>query len=124
MNQQLQKWVYLSYVAASGLLAYIVYQFLFWASALYDLEARVNNFDVVSSIASVALGAILFIFLAKHRKTNGYMQEVVLELSRVTWPTVNEAQKTTIVVMIMVVLAGIFLGLVDILWVWAFKNIL
>ncbi|MEM1138508.1 MAG: preprotein translocase subunit SecE [Pseudomonadota bacterium] len=42
-----------------------------------------------------------------------FIQQVRQEVSKVTWPTRNETVVTTIMVFIMVVLAGIFFFLVD-----------
>jgi len=45
-----------------------------------------------------------------------FMTEVVVELSRVTWPTQKETSAATILVIVMVVISGLFLGFLDYLW--------
>jgi preprotein translocase SecE subunit len=46
------------------------------------------------------------------------MNEVVAEVSKVTWPTQNETLKATIAVLIAVTIAGTILWLVDSTWVY------
>ena len=46
-----------------------------------------------------------------------FVQEVVAELKKVTWPTRDETIKLTITVIIISVLVGVFIGGLDILFV-------
>ncbi len=48
-----------------------------------------------------------------YRKTVAFLQEVVAELKRTTWPGMNEVRGTTTVVIIAVFLFAIFLFVVD-----------
>jgi len=59
---------------------------------------------------------------APKRKSNPFQfaQEVRQETAKVTWPTRNETLVTTVMVFIMVFLAGIFFFLVDTVWRWVF----
>jgi preprotein translocase subunit SecE len=47
-------------------------------------------------------------------KIKEYFREVYLETKRVTWPSKNDAIKGTYIVLITVVIASIFLGIVDV----------
>jgi preprotein translocase subunit SecE len=53
-------------------------------------------------------------FRDKFSKIKGYFMEVYLEAKRVTWPSRKETLKGTYVVLITVVIAAIFLGVVDV----------
>ncbi|OFZ85855.1 MAG: preprotein translocase subunit SecE [Bdellovibrionales bacterium RIFOXYD1_FULL_55_31] len=44
------------------------------------------------------------------------MNEVMMELSRVSWPTQKETSSATMVVVIMVMISGMVLGFLDYLW--------
>lgn len=50
------------------------------------------------------------------RKAIKFLREVKVELSKVTWPTRDELVQATIVVLIAVVIAGVFIFLFDILF--------
>jgi preprotein translocase subunit SecE len=53
-------------------------------------------------------------FRDKFEKIKEYFREVYLEAKRVTWPSKKDAMKGTYIVLITVVIAAIFLGIVDV----------
>lgn len=124
MESQHQKWVNLSYLAAAVLLGYIVFSASGKLIGAYDLEARIRNIDLILRGLSVATGAILFIVLYKNEAVNQFMHEVVVELSRVAWPTPKDTRSATGIVIIMVLISGMILGLLDYFWVQLLKWIL
>jgi preprotein translocase subunit SecE len=124
MENQYHKIVIGSYVAMAALVGYIVFTVGLKLIGIYDLEARIPNAEILIRVASVAVGAILFFVLYRHDQTNQFVNEVVVELSRVTWPTQKETTSATIVVMIMVIVSGIALGLLDYFWTMVLKWIL
>ena len=64
-------------------------------------------------------GAIfLAVYLWRHPKVNNLAMEIVVELSKVTWPTRKELSASTVVVIILSVIASIILGLFDFFWAW------
>ena len=113
MESQNQKWVNLSFLAAAILVGYIVFTLSGKIVAAYDLETRIRNVDLILRGAAVAVGAILFISLYRNERGNQFMNEVVVELSRVVWPTPKETSSATMIVIIMVVISGVVLGLLD-----------
>ncbi len=116
MDSQNQKWVNLSYLLLSVLLGYIVFAFGLKLMGAYDLEAKVKNFELILRVLSLLVGGVLFLGLAKNDQANQYMHEVVVELSRVTWPTQKDTVAATFVVIIMVLISGVVLSLLDYLW--------
>lgn len=113
-----RKWVNLSYVSVSVLISYILFSLLTKLAGVYDLEARVQNVDLVIRGLSAGVGLVLFFVLFRHSRVNVFMDEVVLELSRVTWPLQKETTRATIVVLVMVLISGVALGGMDTLWTW------
>jgi preprotein translocase subunit SecE len=124
MESQYQKWVNLSYLVLAVLAGYIVSTLGVRIAATYDLETKVRNIDLIVRIASVAAGAILFFILYRHERANQFMNEVMVELSRVSWPTQKETSNATIVVIVMVLISGVILGLLDYIWTQLLKLIL
>ena len=43
----------------------------------------------------------------------GYIRDVRIEMSKVSWPTRNELRDSTLVVIVMVFIISIFIGVVD-----------
>lgn len=117
MENQHQKWVNLGYLVAATLLYYIALVAGQKLTALFDLETQVRNIDMVIRVGSIALGALFFFVLYKNQKTNGFMNEVVAELTKVTWPTQKETSSATMIVVIMVLISGLVLGFMDYVWI-------
>ncbi len=124
MDNQLKKWVMLSYVGISALLIWVVIMIGDRMANAYDIEARMKDIDTYIRVGAFVLGGICFAILAKHRKANTYMNEVAIEMSRVTWPTVPDTQKATVVVIVMVLISGVFLGGLDAIMTWILQKIL
>lgn len=118
MDNNQQKWVNLSFVAAALLAAYVLYVLALKFSVVLDFEGRVGSLDKIILGVSVVAGLGLFLGLNRSTVANGFMNEVVTEVSKVTWPTSNETVKATIAVLIAVTIAGVILWLVDNLWVY------
>lgn len=124
MESQHQKWVSLSYLAVAGLVGYVVLSVALKLGGMYDLEARVRNIDLIFQFVAAIAGMITFLALYKNAKSNQFMNEVVLELSRVTWPTQKDTASATVVVIVMVIISGVVLGLLDYCWIHLLKWVL
>jgi len=124
MENQHQKWVTLSYLAVAALLAFVTLQLGQKLVGAYDLEARVRNAEMVLRGFSVLAGLVLFVGLYRSEQATQFMTEVVVELSRVTWPTRKETSAATVMVVVMVVISGLILGFLDYIWALILKWII
>ena len=124
MESQFQKWVNLSYLAVSAVLGLLVLTLANKMVGTYDLETRVHNVALFVQVGAVACAAILFAILYRNDRANQFMNEVMLELSRVTWPTQKETTSATIVTFVMVLFSGIALGVMDYVWTALMKLVL
>ena len=124
MENQRQKWVNLVFTAVALMVAAILFVGFSKVAAVYNLESSVKSIDLVIRLGSIALGAVLGLGLYLNDSSNAFMNEVVLELSRVTWPASRETKNATIWVILFVLVAGAVLGAFDSLWAWIIKMIL
>lgn len=118
MENNQQKWVNLSFVAASLLLTYVLFVMSVKFSVVFDFEGRIRSLDKILMGASAAVGLIAFLSLYKSMIANTFMNETVAEISKVTWPTNDETVKGTIAVLIAVTIAGALLWIVDNVWLF------
>lgn len=118
MDNNQQKWVNLSFVAAALLLAYVSFVLATKFAVVFDFEGRVRSLDKILMAGSAVVGLVLFLGFYKSQLVNGFMNEVVAEVSKVTWPTQNETFKATIAVLIAVTIAGVVFWTVDNIWVY------
>ena len=77
---------------------------------------------------TIAIGGIagfgMAIYMWRHPKLNRLAVEVVTELSKVTWPTRKELSASTVVVIVVSIIASIILGVFDMFWAWATEQLL
>jgi preprotein translocase subunit SecE len=70
--------------------------------------------------AVVVIGAVAgfgtALYMWRHPKVNRLAVEVVTELSKVTWPTRKELSASTVVVIVVSIIASIILGVFDMFW--------
>ncbi len=124
MENQYQKWVNLSYLALAAVVGYIVFALAIRLVGVYDLETRVHNVELIVRGLSVGLGGLVFLILWRNQQANQFMNEVMVELSRVTWPTQKETSSATVVVIVMVLISGAVLGFLDYVWTSLLKQVL
>lgn len=127
MDQQRKKWITFSLIAGSALLGFVLSHLLTQVVGTFNLESRLSSLGVRTDIRvlirviSLAVGLLTFVVLSRSKKVNGYMDEVVGELAKVTWPTSSDAGKITFVVMIMVIICGAVFAVQDVFWAWVMK---
>jgi preprotein translocase SecE subunit len=124
MENQRQKWVNLIFTGVAILVAAIAFIGLTRIAAVNNLESSIKQIDLIIRFGSIAFGALVGFGLYLNDKSNSFMNEVVLELVRVSWPTPDETMKATFLVICFVLIAGMVLGGFDSLWAWIMKLIL
>ncbi len=72
-----------------------------------------SNFYAVSIGIATLLTTIVVGSLLAHKKLKEFIVDVGDELSRVAWPTLKEAQKTTVIVIALVIVSSIVLFFAD-----------
>ncbi|MEZ4750208.1 MAG: preprotein translocase subunit SecE [Bdellovibrionota bacterium] len=77
---------------------------------------RLPGVGAAREVLPVVLGAVGFLIALSHRKLNVFMDEAVTELKKVTWPTREEVVRSTTVVIICILVAGLILAGFDLLW--------
>lgn len=64
----------------------------------------------------VLAGALVFLLLYKNPKANVVLDEVVVELKKVTWPKRDDVVKSTTVVLICILIASFILAGFNLMW--------
>lgn len=124
MENQQQKFVFIGFALFSALVAFVLLSLGMKVAGAYDVETRIRNIEMVLRIGSIVVGLLLFGGLVKNQTSSTFMNEVVAELSKVTWPTQRETSSATVLVLVMVLISGVILWLLDSLWVYVLQLVL
>lgn len=123
------RWVVLGYVGIALVLAWVFIQMLtagfYYASKytnFYNLNRELFGLGESFTVAHL-IGIVVTLLLAwycwRHEKLNRSAHEVVEELRKVTWPSTQETQTATIVVIVATFIMTMVLWFYDIFWRWA-----
>ena len=90
----------------------------------YYLEQSPMILRVLSVLAGLVAGAVVFLTSAPGKQFHGFAQESVAETKKVVWPTRKETLQTTGVVFVFMVVMALFLWAVDSSLLWVVKKLL
>ncbi len=125
-----RKFTVLALLVLSALFGYLFFEALTAVLDAFRLTTTVTSWvgnyswNVVGGVASTAIALMGFVVVANNAKAVGFGDEVFAEVKKVTWPGRQDTTRSTIVVVIMVTIAGVFLLIVDNLWNWIFQRLL
>ncbi|NBX93827.1 MAG: preprotein translocase subunit SecE [Proteobacteria bacterium] len=108
-----QKVIVGSYLAASALIWYLVRSFVQWLNFTFYQVRKIPGFEAIREALPVVGAVLVFVILLRNRKTNEILEDVVSELRKVTWPTMEDVKKSTIVVMVCILIASGILAIFD-----------
>lgn len=106
-----KKWIN-SFVAIVSIISgFLAIRFTLQMSEWFDLEAKVNNFILISQGIGVAIGLAVFIGIFKNKNASSHLSEVYDELVKVVWPDRDTIFKVTIgIVISLAIVSAIFVG--------------
>ena len=106
-----RKYVQLMFIGGGMILAYVLVQTTDWIWGYFAKPPR-----MYVNLVGILLAGVATYLLWRHRQTRQGATEVVAELRKVTWPTRKETSQATVVVIITVIIASIFLQIFDAVW--------
>ncbi|RLA07644.1 MAG: preprotein translocase subunit SecE [Gammaproteobacteria bacterium] len=89
--------------------------------AFYYFEEFSQLYRILALLSVVALSVFLVINTKIGNRLYRFSQDARIEVLKVVWPSRAQATQTTLVVLIVVTLIGIFLWLLDMFLAWAYK---
>ena len=103
------KWLIAMAMVVGGVWAYYEYQ-----------DQVLAPLRLVGLLVSIALASLVASTTGKGRIFVDFMKLANIERQKVVWPTRNETVQTTLVVLVVVVLIGIFISIID----WGFGRLI
>ncbi|MBS1985296.1 MAG: preprotein translocase subunit SecE [Bdellovibrionales bacterium] len=124
MNK-LSKYVNALFLLAAALVWLVSKHYVAVAIGYFQLGRKIGvGADAMGHIIPLVLAVLTFVILSRTPKSSEFTSDAVGELARVSWPTARDVRIGTIVVIITVIVAGVFLGLVDIAFTAVIRGIL
>jgi preprotein translocase subunit SecE len=109
----LTRWVQMAFVAFWLLLVWVLDKII---TIAWDRFSEPQ--PLVVTATALAVGGVVTLSLYKNEKINRIANEVVGELTKVTWPSRKETQVATVVVIITSLIAAAIIGVFDAAWSW------
>ena len=85
---------------------------------LYFEDELKTILRVLILFGGIALGALIAATTVKGRNFFAFVKSANIERQKIVWPTRNETLQTTMIVIVVVVIIGLFLSLVDFFFSW------
>ena len=112
-----QRFVVLSFIAAGILMGVSAQAGLVSGFGQFAVpDTRIGGLVNLSTALSLALGALTFLVLLRNEQAVAFTDEVVEELSKVTWPTRDETVRASTTVVVTTLFTAAVLGGYDYLW--------
>jgi preprotein translocase subunit SecE len=113
MEKSINKIMLVSFVFAAFLIGYTVQVINTILSSSWGVWARLTDSDLITHGAPVIIGILFFLFLNISKPVKNWSHEVVVEISKVVWPSKKDTTALTIFVCFFMIISGIILGLFD-----------
>jgi len=105
-----------SYIVTSMVTWFLTRSFVAWLSTkVYEIRRLPGHkfgVEVVPALAAL----VVFVVLLRHPKVNAFLDEVVIELKKVTWPIRSDVVKSTWVVLVCIFFISLILAGFDVMW--------
>ena len=108
---QVVRWVQLAFMAVAAILLWLFDKI---GTAIWQIFAEPN--PTVSTLGATVLSVGTTLVLYRNERINQITHDVLGELMKVTWPTRQETQAATIVVIAASLIAAVIVGLLDAAW--------
>jgi preprotein translocase subunit SecE len=113
-SNQTHKIVLMGFVALAATAAYVLKVLMQVLAATSGWFARIYDNLVIQHGLPAALGIGLFILFMVKPSIKKWGEEVVVEVSKVVWPSRKDTQQLTVAVTIIILFAGLVLGAFDV----------
>jgi len=114
-----QRFVVIGVISLAIIIALVVAHGLEWIWVQFGLDDPflLGTRDLpLSTLIAYGVTLIAVVVLLRHKATMELANEVVDELTKVTWPTREETGNATIVVIVAVLISAGYLGAFDAVW--------
>lgn len=115
MEKTVNKIMMVSFIAGAFLCGYTVNVMVALLSNSWGTFARLTDSPAVRHGAPIAIAVGFFFYASFSKNVRSWAHEVIMEVSKVVWPSRKETTAMTIVVCFFMIMTGIILGVFDLI---------
>src|SRR5690606_10852549 len=109
-----RKWIYLSYILITALVAWVFHKAIDMVMGFVAYP----NFQILevaplSAVIAIVVSVVSALIYFRREKVDTFSMEVMQELKKVTWPLPKTSYLSTVVVLVLVLIAALFLAMFD-----------
>jgi preprotein translocase SecE subunit len=116
MNKDDSYWLKLAYVAFAALVALAFYKAFGTLGVQVGWADRFDWYQPVTTAASLALGIAAAFYLSSNKERHEYFLAAIGELRKVTWPSMPDTRRMTVIVCVVVGIFAVILAIFDFIW--------
>jgi len=117
MNKDDSYWLKLAYVAFAALTAFTLFKAFGTLGVQTGWADRFDEwYQPVATTASILLGIGAALYLRSKKERDEYFLAAIGELRKVTWPSMPDTRRMTLIVCIVVGVFAIILAVFDFIW--------
>ena len=113
MEKTINKIMMVSFVCGAFLVGYTVQVVNTLLASSWGAYARVTDSELIAQGTPILFGLIFFAYVNASKNVKVWANEVIVEVSKVVWPSQKDTTAMTIFVCVFMILSGLLLGLFD-----------
>lgn len=117
MGKDDETWLKICYIAFAGVIAYVVYKAISAVGLQFGISEKYDDwFPTVTNLLAVVIGGGTAYWMQTDSERREYHLSAVNEVRKVTWPSIPDTKKMTIIVCVVVAIFSVILAVFDVLW--------
>jgi len=118
-------WLSVGYIAAAAIFAYVMWLALETLGVQTGWVERYEEWYNPASIAlSLLVGVVAVLYLRSSAERQEYFLSSIAEVRKVSWPSLEDTRKMTIIVCVVVAVFSAILAVFDVVWAGILKKII
>lgn len=115
MEKTINKIMMVSFVCGAAFVGYTVQVMSALLSNSWPVYARLTDSEVVANLIPVVVAISVFVYFFASKNIRTWANEVIVEVSKVVWPSKKDTTAMTIFVCFFMIMSGILLGIFDLI---------
>ena len=117
MSKDDATWLNICYVLFAIVVSYIAYRAIASVGLQYGWTERYDEwFPTASNLGAMVLGVAAALWLRSDPERREYHVSSIAEIRKVTWPSIENTKKMTLIVAVVVAIFSVILTIFDLLW--------